>query len=169
MAAWWADCSVCLVAAPFGARLPIAATVGTFPVACSLGASLPSASTSLADTNHADDLSLRPAAGSTAATVRRCTPSLSGGSLFGDGPSRATFGPCTVNTAAPVVIQCFWKVAIGDSSWLSCFACFAFSCSPPMRCCSLPLILRTISFPLVAFGALRVVAWYASCVRHLAL
>ena len=43
MAAWWVDCSVCLVAAPFGARLPIAATVGTFPTACSLGSSLPSA------------------------------------------------------------------------------------------------------------------------------
>ena len=34
MAPYWVDCSVCLVAAPFGAWLPIAATVGTFPTAC---------------------------------------------------------------------------------------------------------------------------------------
>ena len=52
MAAWWVDCSVCLVAAPFGARLPIAATVGTLPAACSLGSSFPSAPTSLAVTSH---------------------------------------------------------------------------------------------------------------------
>ena len=155
MAAWWVDCSVCLVAAPFGARLPIAATVGTLPTACSLGSSLPSAPTLLADTSHPADLFLCPAAGSTAAVVRRCTPPLSGGSLFGDGLSRATFGPCTVNTAAPGVIQSAsgrWPSA-PPHIWLCCFACFAFSCSPPMRCCSLSLILRTTSFPLVAFGA----------------
>eukprot|EP00964_Phaeocystis_antarctica_P066574 scaffold40247_cov65-Phaeocystis_antarctica.AAC.7 len=169
IAAWWVDCSVCRVAAPFGARLPIAATVGTLPTACSLGSSPPSAPTLLADTSHPADLSRFPAAGSIAATVRMCTPPLSGGSLSCDGLSRVTCGPCLVNTAAPDVIQCFWKVVIGPSSWLCCFDCFAFSCSPSMRCCSRALILRTTFFPLAACGSLRGVAWYASCVRHLAL
>ena len=35
-----------------------------------------------------------------------CTPSRSGGSLFGDALSRASFGPCLANTVAPVAIQC---------------------------------------------------------------
>ena len=47
---------MCLVAAHFGARLPIAATVGTLPTACSLGFSLPSSPTSAADTSHPADV-----------------------------------------------------------------------------------------------------------------
>ena len=78
MAAWCAACSVCLVAAPFGARLPIAATVGTLPTACSLGFSLPSSPTSAADTSHPADVPRFPFAGSTIATVLRCTPPRSG-------------------------------------------------------------------------------------------
>ena len=55
IAAWWVDCSVCRVADPFGARLPIAATVGTLPTGCSVGSFPPFASTLLADTSHPAD------------------------------------------------------------------------------------------------------------------
>ena len=34
MAAWWVDCSVCLVAAPFGARLPIADVTRRYQPPC---------------------------------------------------------------------------------------------------------------------------------------
>ena len=146
MAAWWVDCSVCLVAAPLGARLPRAATVGTFPAACSRGVSPPSAPTSLADTSHPAEVALFPAASSTTAAVRRCTPPFIGGSLFCAGPSRATFGPALVKIAAPLVTQCFWKAAIGPSSWLNRLAFSAFACSYSMRCCSRAFILPMISF-----------------------
>ena len=76
--------------------------------ACSLGLSLPSSPTSAADTSHPADVPRFPFAGSTIATVRRWTPLRSGGSLFCSGLSRATLGPCLVNTTAPGVTQCRW-------------------------------------------------------------